>query len=72
MRELVGRAHERHAGQSGDLLGDEARKSPFGIKAGADRGAALRQRIEVLHRPHDALVTSLHLRGVAGKFLTKR
>ena len=48
--ELVRRADERQAGERGDPLGDQPGELRLGVEAGADRGAALRQRIELLER----------------------
>ena len=48
--ELVRRADEGQAGDRGDALGEQLGEFRLGVEAGADRGAALRQRIELLHR----------------------
>ena len=44
----------------------------FGIQAGADRGAALRQRIKLALRRRESRDRRFHLRRIAGKFLAER
>jgi len=44
----------------------------LGVQPGADRGAALRQRIELLERDPHAEQPQLHLLRIAGKFLAER
>ena len=46
--ELVRRGDERQPGERGDLLRERLGELRLGVEAGADRGAALRQRIELL------------------------
>ena len=70
--ELVRRGHEGQSGQRRDPLGDELRELRLGVEPGADRGAALRQRIEGLERSRHALAGVLDLRRVAGEFLAER
>ena len=53
-------------------LANSAGEFRLRIEAGADRGAALRQRIEILHRDVQPRDAALDLRGVAGKFLAER
>ena len=43
--ELVRRADERQTGERGDLGGNKPGELRLGVKAGADRGAALGERI---------------------------
>ena len=48
--ELVRRADEGQAGDRGGALGEQAGEFRMRVEPGADRGAALRERIELLHR----------------------
>src|SRR6516162_108681 len=45
--ELVQRANERQPGHAGDARGKQLGETRVGIQSGADRGAALRQRIKL-------------------------
>ena len=70
--ELVDGAGEWKPGDGRDVPGEQPRKSRFRIEAGADGGAALRERIEIPQpgaQPRDA---ALDLRGIAGELLAER
>ena len=70
--EFVRRGDERQAGHRRNALGEEFCELRLGIQPGADRGAALRQRIERFHRLAQTRHAGLHLRGIAGEFLAER
>ena len=70
--ELVGRADEGQAGEPRDPLGDPLGELRLGVESGADRSAALRERIELLQAQPRADDPVLHLRRVAGEFLAER
>ena len=55
-----------------DSFGKRLGEAALGVEAGADRGAALRQRIKLLQAGFDARDAGRHLRGIAGEFLAER
>ena len=67
--ELVRRADERQTRERGDLGGNKLGELRLGIEAGADRGAALGERIELLERRLHPCTSQFHLRRVAGELL---
>ena len=70
--EFVGRADERQLRDLRDLGRERLGEAFLGVEAGADRGAALRQRIKLLEAKPHALLGGAHLRGVAGELLAER
>ena len=70
--EFVRRADEGQPGHAGDALGKEFGEAAIGIKPGADRGAALRQRIKLAQAELDPGDAGGDLRRIAGKLLAKR
>ena len=51
---------------------NDLREFRFRVEAGADGGAALRQRMKIFHRHAQPRDAAFDLRGVAGKFLPQR
>ncbi len=70
--EFVGGAGEGQLRNPGNVLCEQSCEARLGVEAGADGGAALGQRMEVLHRDLEAGDAAFDLRGVAGKFLAER
>ncbi len=70
--EFVGGAGERQLGDFGGMFCEQFGEARLGIEPGPDRGAALRQRIQILHRRAQPRDAALDLRGVTGEFLTER
>ena len=70
--ELVARRHKRQPGDGRNLVREQRGKSRMRVETGAHRGAALRQRIELLERQPVADDAAVDLRGVAGEFLSQR
>src|ERR1700675_3943090 len=70
--EFVGSTGEAKLRDFGNVSGERLGEFRLRIEPGADSGAALRQRIQMIHpdtQPRDA---ALDLGGVAGELLTER
>ena len=57
---------------AGDVPREQLGELRLRVEPGADRGAALRQRVEILHRHAQPRDAALDLRGIAGEFLAER
>ena len=70
--ELVLGRREGQAGQRLQLVGERLVEALGGVEAGADGGAALRQRIEPRQAGLHPVDAEADLRGIAGEFLAER
>ena len=70
--ELVGRAGERMAGQTRELLRDSVREFGMRVESGADGGPSQRQLAQVRKRAFDVADTVIELRNPAGHLLAER
>src|SRR5690606_29971165 len=70
--ELVRRGIEGKAGDLRDLLREQFGEAFLCVESGADGGAALGERIQLLQRNFQALQSKLELARIAGKLLAQR
>ena len=68
---LFGAEVNGNVGDRGNALGEQLAELWLRIQASADRGAALRERIELLCGDAHACKPELHLLGIAGEFLAE-